>query len=264
MSIERFSITSFKKQLSEIGSEVEKIEFISSEVAKCIDAIQDVKYEASNFETTEIKLTVKTTRQETPLIEVLNTDRRIRRSISRKYIKLCAKKIINELTNYMIRIEAHQSHYKTKYELTRWNESNGSENNAANSKAIERIVWKFSIDKLLELFDCLFSNEIIPKYTKEEILVHFKDEKQNPFFSDLCTYKKFSWLDSDNRFAVFANELAERGAIDDEARYQTFAGHFVNKKGNSFTDLPQKRNYTENFTKTGDLIRQILDSMKLK
>ncbi|MFA7421130.1 MAG: hypothetical protein WCZ90_15720, partial [Melioribacteraceae bacterium] len=210
MSIERFSIISFKKHLSEIGTEIEKIEFISSEVTKCIDAIQDVKYEASNFETTEIKLTVKTTRQETPLIEVLNTDRRIRRCIARKFIKLSAKRIINELTNYLMRIEALLTHYKTKYELTMRNEIPGSEKNAAISKTIERIVWKYSIEKLLELFDCLYRNEIIPKYTKEEILVHFKDEKQNPFYSDLCFYKKFSWLDSDNRFAVFANELAER------------------------------------------------------
>jgi len=237
MHIGKFSFTNLEKQLEEIELDVEKIEFISKEVTNCKNSIQDVKYEAANFETTEIKLSVKAARQEISLVEMLNSDRRIRRSVTNKIVKLCTKKLCEELNDYLTRAEVLLTHYKTKLEARNsWKECSTNEKyKVYENEANERILWKHGKDKLLGLFECLYENEIIPKYSKEEILVHFTDEKQIPFCRDYSFYKKFNWYDSDNRFSVFVNELAERGAINDEARYQIFASHFLNKKGKENT-----------------------------
>ncbi len=66
MHISKFSITELKEQLENISTDAEKIEFISDEVAKCKDAIQDVKYYSANFETMEIKLIIKAPMQQIP------------------------------------------------------------------------------------------------------------------------------------------------------------------------------------------------------
>lgn len=266
MHIERFSFTELKEQLADITTDAEKIEYISVEVTKCRDAIQDVKYFAANFETMEIKLTIKAQKQEAQLAEVLNTDRRVKREATRKIMKLCAQKLCDEFNNYLERAEVLLTHYKTKLDA-RAKSTDCADREGKSSltfgERCYRIIWKLGKEKLLSLFAQLYLNEIIPKYSKEEILAHFTDEKQNLFREGLGNFKTFSWFDSDCAFAVFVDELAKRGAIEDENKFKIFAQHFLNKQGNSFKDLPQKRNYTENFTKTGDFIRKILDDAKI-
>ncbi|RJQ61055.1 MAG: hypothetical protein C4517_09340 [Stygiobacter sp.] len=266
MHIERFSFSELEKQLDELSTDVEKIEYISTEVKKCKVAIEDVKYEADTFETMEIRLTIKSAKQETPLVEILNNDRRIRRTAIKKIMKLCARKLCRELTNYLKRAEVLLIHYKTNLDarVKSFDYLNcESKSNLSPDKTFIRIIWKLGKEKLLSLFVQLNLNEIVPKHSKEEILAHFTDEKQNFFVDRWGTCKKFSWYDSDCAFAVFVDELSKRGAIEDENKYKVFAQHFLNKQENSFKDLPQKRNYTENFTKTGDFIRKILDDAKI-
>lgn len=266
MYISKFSFSELKEQLENISTDAEKIEFISDEVAKCKDAIQDVKYYAANFETMEIKLIMKVPLQQTPIAEVFNTDRKVIREAKRKIIKLCSHKLCDELNNYLERVEVLLTHFKTKLDARSKSSdcvTRGTNSYPNNRIKIGVIIWKFGKEKLLNLFVQLQQNEIVPKYSKEEILIHFVDEKQNPFLLIFGNAKPFSWLDSDSAFAVLVDELSKRGAIEDENKYKVFAGHFLNKKGNSFKDLPQKRNYTENFTKTGNFIRTILDDAKI-
>ncbi|KAF0139741.1 MAG: hypothetical protein FD122_3031 [Stygiobacter sp.] len=266
MRTSKFSFTELKEQLENIDTDAEKIEFISLEVIKCKDAIQDAKYYAANFETMEIKLTIKAPHQETLLTEVLNTDRRIKREATRKIMKLCAQKLCDEFNNYLERAEVLLKHYKTKLDARarsfEYSDRESKFTLTIGKKCI-RIIWKLGKEKLLSLFVQLNLNEIVPKYSKEEILAHFTDEKQNSFGGVWGNNKKFNWYDSDCAFAVFVDELSKRGAIEDENKYKVFGQHFLNKQGNSFKDLPQKRNYTENFTKTGDFIRKILNDAKI-
>lgn len=263
MCFKKFSFTNLEKQLEEVSTDVGKIEFISKEVTKCKNTIQDVKYEAANFDTMEIKLNVKAARKEIALIELVNSDRRLRRDATRKLMKLCAKKLINEFSDYLERVEVLLTHYKTKLEARNsWNECSTNEKNiVCKNETNKRILWKHGKEKLLKLFECLYENEIIPKYSSEEILVHFKDEKHVPFCRDYSFYKKLSWYDSDNSFSIFVDELAKRGVINDDNKYKVFERHFLNKKGIPFKDLAQKKNYTKNYTQTGNLIGKILDSI---
>ena len=265
MHIEKFSITNFKKQLSEIATDVEKIEFISDKVTKCKDAIQDVKHEAANFETMEIKLNVKAARQEILLVELVNSDRKIRRSVKRKLMKLCAKKLVNEFNDYLERIEVLLAHYRTKLEaIAIWNECFKNEKEITKiNDSINRIVWKRGEAKLLRLFDCLQSNGGVAKFSKEEILVHFVDEKQIPFSRRNNYTRKINWLKSDSSFSIFVDELAQRKAIDEENKYKVFEKHFCNRNGKPFKYLAQKKNNTINYTETVKWIRQILNSIEI-
>lgn len=260
MRIERFSFTELEKQLEGIELDVEKIEFISNEIVRCRNAIQDVKCEVKNIEPTEIKISAKASDQEASIVELLNSDKKIKKAITMDAIQLCGDKLCEEYFDFLERAEALLTHHKTKLEArATWIECSRSENSVVNNNdSVERIIWRSGKENLLELFDCLYRNEIIPKYSREEILVHFTDEKQIPLCRGLNHSKKFSWNDSDCSFAIFVDELAKRGAIDDENKFKVIAKHFVNKKGTVFRDLPQKKNYTENFTQTGTLIRRIL------
>lgn len=260
MPIERFSFADLEKQLEEIEFDVEKIEFISNEIVRCRNAIQDVKYEVKNIEPTEIKISAKTTNQGTSIVELVNSNKIIKRAITVEVIQLCGVKLCEEYFDFLERAEVLLTHHKTKLETrAKWIECSRCENNDANVNDLtERIIWRSGKENLLKLFDCLYRNEIIPKYSKEEILIHFTDEKQMPLCKGFNHLRKFSWYDSDCSFAIFIDELAKRGAIDDENKFKVISKHFVNKKGTIFRDLPQKKNYTENFTQTGKLMRQII------
>lgn len=265
MRIERFSFTELEKQLEGIDLDVEKIEFISNKIVRCRNAIQDVKCEVKNIEPNEIKISAKTTKQETTLVEMINSDKKIKQAVTMDAIQLCGEKLCEEYFDYLERSEALLAHHKIKLEArATWIECSRSENNVANDNdSIERIIWYSGKDKLLEMFDSLNKNEIIPKYSKEEILIHFSDEKQNPFCRGFDYFKKIRWHDSDSRFSIFVDELAKRGAIDDENKYKIFEKHFLNRKGKPFKDLAQKKNYTKNFTQAGNLIERILDSINI-
>lgn len=116
---------------------------------------------------------------------------------------------------------------------------------------------------LLRLFICLHRDEYIAEYSKEEILVHFADEKHRPFSQITNTIIKTRWRKSDDSFAIFISELAKRGMIDNKNIDKIFAKHFVNQDGNTFKDLAQKRYNTKNFTKTERIIYKLLDTVTI-
>jgi len=265
MPIERFSFIELEKQLEKIEFDIDKIEFISKEIVRCRNAIQDVKCEAKNIEPAEIKLSAKAVNQDTSIIELVNSDKKIKRTITKKIVKICAKNLCQEYYNYLERSENHLAFYKTKIEArATWNECSRNGNNIANDdNSIERIIWLLGKEILLRLFICLRRDEYITEYSKEEILVHFADEKHRPFSQVTNTTIKIRWRKSDDNFAIFISELAKRGMIDNKNIDKIFEKHFINQDGNNFKDLAQKRYNTKNFTKTENIICKLLDSISI-
>lgn len=265
MPIERFSFTELEKRLEEIELDIDKIEFISKEIVRCRNAIQDVKCEAKNIEPTEIKLSAKAVNQETSLVELVNSDKKIKRTITKKIVKICAKNLCQEYYDFLERSENHLEFYKTKLEArATWNECFNSENEIIKTNdSTTRIVWKVGEVKLLALFNCLKNNVCVPKFVKEEILAHFTDENQIPFSNVRIHLRKIIWLRSDSSFSIFVDELAHRKAIDEENKYKVFEKHFCNRNGKPFKYLAQKKNNTINYTETVKWIRKILDSVEI-
>ena len=265
MPIERFSFIELEKQLEEIEFDIDKIDFISKEIVRCRNAIQNVKCEAKKIEPTEIKLTAKAVNQETSLVELVNSDKKIKRTITKKIVKICAKNLCQEYYDYLERSENHLAFYKTKIEArATWNECARNENYTKNEDhQIERIIWLVGKEKLLKLFVCLHQDKYITECSKEEVLVHFVNEKQIPFCQGKNHSMKIRWRKSDESFAVFTGELATRQVIDNKNIDKIFEKHFMNKDGNTFKDLAQKRYNTKNFTKTENIICKLLDSISI-
>ena len=265
MRIERFSFTELEKQLEGIEFDVEKIEFISNEIVRCRNAIQDVKCEAKNIEPTAIKISAKTTNQDTSIVELVNSNKKIKRIITKKIVKICAKNLCKEYSDFMERTENLLTHLQRKLDAReKWVNSNRNMSfNRKEGKYCKRIIWRYTREKLLELFDVLYQNQMLTKYTSEEILVHFVDEKQKPFCKGVTINEKFRWNDSESSFAVFIDELVLAGAIDVGNKDEVFMMHFVNRYGKPFKNLAQKRNYVKNYSKTGDFMREIIKSVNL-
>jgi hypothetical protein len=265
MPIERFSFIELEKRLEEIELDIDKIEFISKEIVRCRNAIQDVKCEAKNIEPTEIKLSAKAVNQDTSIIELVNSNKKVKRTITKKIVKICAKNLCQEYYDYLKRLENHLAFCKTKIEArATWNGCSKNGNSIANDdKSIERIIWLLGKEILLRLFICLCRDEYTAEYSKEEILIHFADEKHRPFCKVTNTIMKIRWRKSDDSFAIFISELAKRGMIDNKNIDKTFEKHFVNHDGKNFKDLAQKRYNTKNFTKTENIICKLLDSISI-
>lgn len=265
MPIERFSFTELEKRLEEIELDIDIIEFISKEIVRCRNAIQDVKCEAKNIEPTEIKLSAKTVNQETSLVELVNSDKKIKRTITKKIVKICAKNLCQEYYDFLERSENHLAFYKTKLEArATWNECFNNEKGIIKTNdSTTRIVWKLGDAKLLALFNCLKNNVCVPKLIKEEILAHFTNEKQIPFCNVRIPFRIINWLKSDSSFSIFVDELARRKVIDEENKYKVFGNNFCNRNGKPFKYLAQKKNNSINYTETVKWIRKILDSVEI-
>jgi hypothetical protein len=265
MPIERFSFFDLEKQLEEIEFDVDKIEFISKEIVRCRNAIQNVKCEAKNIEPAGIKLSAKTTNQNTSIVELINLDKKVKQAATMEVVCICAKKLCEEYLDFIERAEPLLLHYKTKLEArATWSECFNNEKEIIKTNdSTTRIIWKLGDVKLLALFGCLKNNGCVPKLVKEEILVHFRDEKQIPFSNARIPFRKINWLKSDSSFSVFVDELAHRKAIDEENKYKLFGEHFCNRNGKPFKYLAQKKNNTINYTETVKWVRKILDSVEI-
>lgn len=265
MCYKEFFITELEKQLDGIELLEAKIEFISDEILRCEKVIQDLQTNVESLDPNEIMFAIKQNGCHHSILELLNKDNEIRNAVTKKILRTCKEKLRERNIHFLERAESLMKNLQTKFDLQNKRFSIVPINNGSKVTVDknERIVWCFGKNKLLEMFEYLNKNEMLPMYAKEEILVHFCDEKQNPFYHGFNYFEKFHWRDSDSSFSIFVDELARRGAIDDKKKYQIFEKHFKNRDGKSFKNLPQKKNYTRNFTKSGNLIITILDSIKL-
>ncbi|MCL4550118.1 MAG: hypothetical protein M1495_16300 [Bacteroidetes bacterium] len=265
MYFKEFLIAELEEQLDGIELIEAKIEFVSDEILKCERVIQELQFGSEIIDTKEIKFAIKQSGCNTSLIELLNKDSEIRNAVTKRILKTCKEKLCERNEHFLQRAKSLKDNLQTKFELQV--KCQGLQSAVPDTQVLtdktERIVWFLGKNKLLEMFESLNANEIIPKYSREEILTHFSDEKQNPFRRGYNHHPKIQWRDSDSSFSIFVDELARRGAIDEKRKYQIFEKHFKNNNGKSFKNLPQKKNYTKNFTQSGNLIVTILDSIKL-
>lgn len=265
MCFQEFFIAELEKQLEGIELLETKIEFISDEILKCEKVIQELQFESGATCSQEIKFAIKQNGCHNSLIELLNRDSDIRSAVTQRIFTTCKEKLCERNIHFLERAKSLKDNLLTKFDLQIKSISFHSydEEMKNNGNGKERIVWYLGKDKLLEMFVYLNKNEILPKYSTEEILVHFSDEKQNPFCRGFNHFRKIQWHDSDSSFSIFVDELAKRGAINDGNKYKIFEKHFKNKVGKTFKYLPQKKNYTKNCTTSGNLIVSILDTINL-
>lgn len=263
MRFEEFSVSELEKQLEGIELIEDKIEYISDQMLRCKKIIQELQYEMKTIIPLDIKFNIKQHSSDASLIEILNRDTEIKQAVSKKIVKTCREKLCERNNRFLERTELLMDHYKAKLDVKvkcKDLNINGIGDNKLNYSS-DRIVWMCGKDKLLNMFSALKEKNILSEYTAEEILAHFSNEKQIPFMKGMNHTGKFRWRKSDNSFSFFVDELAKRNCIDEEKKYLIFKKHFINKDGKPFKDLAQKKYNTKNFTRTGNLIEKILNSI---
>ena len=264
MHLERFSIKELEKELEAIELVEEKIKLIAYEMMRCKMTIQDIADEVRNIDPSNIKLTAKVNCNDTSILDILNTDKELKNTATKEISILCGKKLCKQLKSFLKKAQIDYEYYQTEMNLKGkcsglYLDSNKKENDMENG---ERIIWMCGKDKLLRLFSGLKEKNILVEYSAEEILAHFCNEKQISFAHGINNTEMFRWRKSDNSFSFFVDELAKRNCIEEVNKYMVLRRHFLNKEGKPFKDLAQKKYNTKNFTRTGDLIEKILNSIK--
>ena len=263
MHLERFSIKELEKELEAIEPVEEKIKLIAYEMMRCKMTIQDIADEVRNIDPSNIKLTAKVNCNDTSILDILNTDKELKNTATKEISILCGKKLRKKLKGFLKKAQIDYEYYQTEMNLKEkrsglYLDNNKKENDMENS---DRIIWMCGKDKLLRLFSELKERNILLEYPVEEILAHFCNEKKISFVRGINNTEMFRWRKSDNSFSIFVDGLANRGCIDDENKYMLFKKHFMNKEGKPFKDLSQKKYNTKNFTRTGNAIGKILNSI---
>jgi len=263
MNAENFSIIELEKQLEEIEPVEEKIKLIAYEIMRCKRCIQDIEDEVKNINPINIKLTAKINCNDNSILTILNSDKDLKNAATKELLVFCGKKLCEHHKMFLKKAQINYEYYQTELDIKVKCNSNLWNENYGQSNCHKRIIWMAGKDKLLNMFSALKEKNILSEYTTGEILAHFSNEMQIPFNKEYNHIGKLRWRKSDNSFSYFVNELAKRNCIDEENKYMIFKKHFINKDGKPFKNLAQKKYNTQNFTQTGGMIEEILNSIHL-
>ncbi len=264
MQLESFSIVELEKRLKAVESVEEKIKLIAYEILQCKRAIREIEHQVKNIDPTNVKLTAKVNCNDPSILDILNSDRELRNTATRQILFICSSKICEQYNEFLKEAQELYDYYKTELDL-KVSRNNTSANENVNQKTTKskRIIWLVGKEKLLKLFVEIKGKYISTEFKDEEFLSHFADEKHFPLAKGIKIRKMIRWCKSDSSFSVFVDELAKRNAIDDNCKYKIFEKHFLNRNGEPFQYLAQKKNHTINFTRTAKVISHILDSAKI-
>ena len=255
----KYQFTSFEelqKRLERIEDLEERIEKLSFEILQCSNWIIHLKNGLKNLSIQQIELNTCDSEIDKEISETLSSNNIIKENCSKYLFTILTESITDPLNEFLDQAKQLLQYYST---LANIKDRNNEKRNGTGKTSINnKIIWNSGKDTLLKVINILQTNEFLPEYKRNEILIHFCNEKHKCF----CNYKgvitPLSWKDSDCTFAIFVDELAKRGAINDNNKFKVFKEHFVNQQGNPFKNLAQKRNFTDNTTNTGELIREIL------
>jgi len=260
MYYRNYSITELEKTIETKKSSEEKILFLSEEIIEANRFLENMRCAINSIKNAELAINTNEPKVDLFISDLLKNDGVLNNKIilnsictikdslceSAEYFNDYAKNLLRHYWRQM-KMEANAESIKRTAEFT------------FNDEFVTKlIVWKSSKEKLIKLFEVLHANEIIPYYEEIEILSHFLNERLEPFTTPKVFTTRFLWQDSDSSFAVFINELAKAGVIEDYNKFRNISEHFLNNRGEKFKYLSQKRNYSDNLNKKESLIKEIL------
>jgi hypothetical protein len=262
MIIQEFSLSHLEMQLEELPTVIEKVQLLAKEIRRCENAIKEIDEEEKHFNLDSIRILDKPPGKKSFVTILIDNRPELKLRILKKIIKETVLFHWEECSKYLSFAEELQENLTGKLKInSKTIDNKQTAGYTDNGFSVTRIRWMDYKEKLLELFDALHHNKMIPGYSEEELLIHFTDEKGKPFIKSNKLPEKFCWLRSDNAFSILLYELGEREVIMREEKYKVVAKHFLNRKGKEFILLPQKKHYAQNYTKTGNLIKIILDGL---
>ncbi|MBS3945359.1 MAG: hypothetical protein KGZ42_07670 [Melioribacter sp.] len=256
MKYQFISFDELQNRLEKIEDIEERIEKLSFEIFQCSNWIPHLKNGLKNLAIQQIEFRNCTPDLNQEVSEAFQNNNTIKENCSKYLVTLITDTLTEPLNEFLEQAKQLLQYYSTLADIKdrKIDKRNGAGKTSTNNK----IIWKAGKESLIKIFDVLRQNEFLPEYKKNKILVHFCSEKHKCFCNANGEITPLSWKDSDCTFAIFVDELAKRGAINDNNKFKIFSEHFVNQQGDPFKDLAQKRNFTDNTTNTGGFIRNIL------
>lgn len=256
MKYQFVSFDELQKRLERIEDIEERIEKLSFEIFQCSNWIIHLKNGLKNLAIQQIEFRNCTPDLNQEVSEAFQNNITIQENCAKYLAAIITGTLTEPLNEFLEQAKQLLQYYSTlaKIKDRKIDKRNGAGKPSTNNK----IIWKAGKESLIEIFDVLRENEFMPKYKRNELLIHFCNEKHKSFCNAQGEITPLSWKDSDCTFAIFVDELAKRGAINDNNKFKIFNEHFVNQQGNTFKNLAQKRSFTDNTTNTGELIRKIL------
>lgn len=259
-----YSFSELKINLEEIERIETRIEFISQRIVEANQFILEIRQALADAKIEGILISTDQPKYQQLFNELLANDIELRNAIAKGNICLVSKKLCESTVIFIEQAKILMKHYARSLKIQV--QAKAIRESIATAErlfpAIQSIIWKESESNLLKLFRVLHSNEVMPSYTRVEILTHFTNAKLKPFINEQKTITRFIWQDSDSNFAVFVNELANLGVINDENKYKNVSAHFLNRNGELMKNLAQKKNYKDLSLDAGSLIREILSFLK--
>jgi len=251
------SFDQLQTKLEKIERVEQRIERLSFEIFQCKEGMIHLRSRLKKLSIFQIELSTCDFETDKEISTNWGSNNSIKEDCTKYLITILTEKLSGPYNEFLEQAQQLLDYYKTIANIRLNNNDKGSRLSKTTSLN-KKITWKAGKDVLLKVFEALRKNEIFPDYKKSEILVHFCDEKHKCFYNTNGELAPLSWKDSDSTFAIFVDELAKRGAINDNNKFKIFSEHFVNQQGDLFKDLAQKRNFTDNTTNTGGFIRNIL------
>lgn len=265
MQYEKFEYAKLVEALKSLEYDEDKVNYISLESLRCRSVVINIRNDIKKLEVDPIAIATKNAEINKLVEEALKDDSQFNHDIGKEILNIIEEKICSSYNDFIIQADDLKKHYEGAIELQvktfymRQNEKTRVTKKSTNG----RIIWRAGEEKLLRLYKEMNKSELIPEYSKDEILNHFVNERLLRFNFINEPLEPFSWQGSDAEFSILISELAVRGAIPKENKFKVCGEHFLNNNGKQFKSLAQKKNYTENTNATGDYIRQILDKIEI-
>ena len=261
------SINNLKEELETCTSIDDRIKKLSSGILNCRNELAYRKKHLNKLCLAQIIFN-NADNELADLVNKFLKDNPINLVLKNKILSMICNKLLEPFNYFLEQAISLLEYYKTLRDLE--TQSIGVTNklfaNKKNNTVQNRIVWKAGVSKLLKIFAVLNKHGYLPAYSKEEILTHFVIEGYEHVNVSIGKTGCFQWLGSDCSFSIFIDELSKRKCINNRRKYRMFCTHFVNRHGERFQYLAQKKNYTDNVVHkgSGKIIRNILDSVGIR
>lgn len=257
------SIDKLKEELETCESIDERIKKLSSEILNCRNELANRKNNLNELYLAQIIFN-NADNEMADSINNLLKDNPINLLLANSIFSLLCNKLLEPFNYFLEQAVSILDYYKTIRDLgiISVDGSYGISTNTKHGDVQSRIVWKTGVSKLLKTFLALNKNGFLATCSKDEILAHFVIEGREQVSVSNDKSGCFQWLKSDCSFSIFIDELSKRNCVINRRKYRLFCSHFVNRRGERFQYLAQKKNYTDNVVHkgSGKIIRNILDS----
>lgn len=179
MKYQFISFDELQERLERIEGIEERIEKLSFEIFQCSNWIIHLKNGLKNLTIQQIEFRNCTPDLNQEVSEAFQNNITIKENCAKYLVVLITDTFTEPLNEFLEQAKQLLQYYSTLADIKdrKIDKRNGAGKTSTNNK----IIWKTSKESLIEIFDVLRENEFMPKYKKNELLIHFCSEKHKCF-----------------------------------------------------------------------------------